>query len=467
VRKTKIIATLGPATESEDMLRQLILAGVNVFRLNMSHARHDWVKRTVSAIRSLSDSLHITVAILMDTQGPAIRTGDLPEKIDLKKGDFFTFLPTGTKPSAPNEVDTNYADLIDDLSVGYLVKVDNGVIEMIVREKGKKGLRCEVLTPGLMGNRRHINLPGVKVKLPALTEKDLADVAVGVECDVDFVALSFVREAEDIVLLRKTLDAKGGHRIKVIAKIEDQFAVRNVARIIEVADGIMVARGDLGVECPFEELPIIQRRIVKKCVATRKPVIVATHILESMIVNPVPTRAEITDASNAVFEGADAFMLSGETTIGKYPLRCVDVLDRVARRIERSGNVGYHEDIRVDDPRDQVVSSAVFLANTSVADGLLVLSPKGRMAKLCAALRPRHSPIFAVTDDIQVARQMAFHHALYPVLMDLDEDSHATLLKAQELVLQRGWIQPGAKLVVLSDEHQEGENCWNLQLREV
>jgi pyruvate kinase len=467
VRKTKIIATLGPATESEDMLRQMILAGVNVFRLNMSHARHDWVREVVVTIRELSDELLMPVAILMDTQGPAIRTGDLPEKIDLKKGDFFTFLPTGAKPSGPNEVETNYADLIDDLDVGYLVKVDNGVIEMIVREKSAKGLRCEVLTPGLMGNRRHINLPGVKVKLPALTDKDLADVAVGVECDVDYLALSFVREAEDITLLRRTLDAKGGGRIRIIAKIEDQFAVRNVARIIEVADGTMVARGDLGVECPFEELPIIQRRIVKKCVATRKPVIVATHILESMIHNPVPTRAEITDASNAVFEGADAIMLSGETTVGKYPLRCVDVLDRVAQRIERSGNVGYHADIRLEGPREQMLAAAVHLADSARADGMLILSPKGRMAQFCSALRPRVSPIFAVTDDVQVARQLAFHHSVYPLVLESAEDSHETLVRAEETVLGRGWIRRGAKLVVLSDEHLEGENCWNLQLREV
>lgn len=339
-RKTKIIATLGPATSEPEMIKKLMDAGVNVFRFNMSHAPHEWVHKTAKTIRQFSAELSNPVAILLDTQGPAIRTGDLPAKLDLKPGDVFTFTVRGEKSEETNSVDVNYDDLINDIQVGDTVLVDNGVIQMKVLSKESHKLKCEVLTPGVLGSRKHINLPGVKVNLPALTEKDLRDVACGVEAQVDWIALSFVREGRDIQILRELLKSKNASHIKIVAKIEDQLAVKNLNEIVEAADAVMVARGDLGIECPFEELPIIQRRIVKRCLQRGKAVIVATHMLESMIVNPIPTRAEITDASNAVFEEADCIMLSGETTVGKYPVQCVDVLNKVACRIERSGNAG-------------------------------------------------------------------------------------------------------------------------------
>src|SRR5205085_7924745 len=263
----------------------------------------------------------------------------------------------------------------------------------------------EVLTEGSLGSRRHINLPGVKVSLPALTAKDILDVKLGLELQVDFIALSFVRQARDLAQLR-ALFPDSGSRPLVIAKIEDQEAVRNLQEIVHAADGVMVARGDLGIEVPYEELPIIQRRIVKTCLHLGRPVIVATHMLESMIESPMPTRAEVTDVANAVFEQADAIMLSGETTVGKYPLKCIEVFDRIARRIERSGGANYSEHAHLTSPRQKLVKSAVIMANELKADALLVFTRRGHMARFTGWMRPRYSRIFALCENKDVAESL-------------------------------------------------------------
>ena len=316
MRKTKIIATLGPATDSPEIIGQLIDAGVNIARLNMSHAPHDWVRRVVGDIRAAATERHLSVGIMMDTQGPAIRTGDLPASLDLKPGQKFTLTVRGERSEELHSVDVNYENFVKDIDIGDVVLLDNGAIQMKVLAKSGNKVECEVLTEGTLGSRRHINLPGVRVSLPALTAKDLADVEVGLELGVDYIALSFVREAKDIQQLKAIIES-APHRPLIIAKIEDQQAVKNLNEIINEADAIMVARGDLGIEVPYEELPIIQRKIVKTCLRVGRPVIVATHMLESMIESPMPTRAEVTDVANAVFEQTDAIMLSGETTVGK------------------------------------------------------------------------------------------------------------------------------------------------------
>ena len=407
MRKTKIIVTLGPATESEAVLRDLIHAGTNVFRLNMSHAPHDWVRIVVPRIRALAAATKQVIGILMDTQGPAIRTGDLSAKLNLKPHDIFEFTVRGAKNEEAYSVDVNYDGLIDDISVGDTVLVDNGVIHMKVLSKSGHHIKCEVLTEGVMGSKRHINLPGVKVNLPPLTEKDLADVELGCELGVDFVALSFCREGSDVQQLREVL-ASHGSSARIVAKIEDQLAVKNLDEIIRAANVIMVARGDLGIECPMEDLPIIQRRIVKRCIRMGRPVIVATHMLESMIVNPIPTRAEVTDVANAVFEQADAFMLSGETTVGKYPIKCVEVLDRVARRIERSGGAGFAEQAFLADDRQKTVHAAVVLANSLPGSRLVVFTRRGIIADFVANQRPSHAPIFAFAPTAAVAAEAEF-----------------------------------------------------------
>ena len=450
MRKTKIIATLGPATDSPEMLGKLIDAGMSIARLNMSHAPHDWVRRVVRDIRAAASARRKSVGILMDTQGPAIRTGDLPAALHLEVGQKFTLTVRGEQSEELHSVDVNYENFINDISVGDVVLVDNGEIHMKVLEKHANKVECEVLTPGKLGSRRHINLPGVRVSLPALTEKDLADLEVGLEAGIDFVALSFVREAKDIQQLRKVV-SQTSHRPLIIAKIEDQLAVKNFDEILRESDGIMVARGDLGIECPYEELPIIQRRIVKTCLNVGRPVIVATHMLESMIENPLPTRAEITDVANAVFEQADAIMLSGETTVGKYPVKCIEVFDRISRRIERSGSANFHERAEITSARQKLVKSAVVLADQLKADAMVVFTIRGNMARHAASFRPRYSPIFAVCEFQGVADSLALNWGVEAFVHPFDHDQpEKTVELALKWLVEQGRLRKGGHIVVVS-----------------
>jgi len=466
MRNTRIIATLGPATETLDTIRQLVDAGTDIFRLNMSHAPHDWVRMVVKHIRQASADAGRVTGILLDTQGPAVRTGDLKTKLDLKVGDILEFTVRRAKSEEAYSVDVNYDGLINDIGVGDTVLVDNGVIHLKVLNKANSRIRCQVLTPGLLGSRRHINLPGVKVNLPPLTEKDLADIELGVEVGVDFFALSFCREAADIEEMRRVV-REHGSEAAVIAKIEDQHAVKYINDIIRASDAIMIARGDLGIECPMEELPIIQRRIIKQCVRIGRPVIVATHMLESMIENPVPTRAEITDVANAVFEQADAIMLSGETSVGKYPAGCVRVLDRVARRIEKSGGAGYAKDALLEEPRKKTVRSAIVLADSLPHSKLVVFTRSGSMAGHVSHLRPGHAPIFAFTPAEDVARRIVLLRGCQPIAMAFALRPDHTVIDAEKYLLDRGLIVKGDELVVISDMADSSARFDSIQLRKV
>jgi len=463
MRKTKIICTLGPASESADVLHAMITAGANIFRLNMSHAPHDWVRVIVPRIRAIAKELGVMVGILMDTQGPAIRTGDLPTKLDLKVGDAFEFTVRGTASEESYSVGVNYDGLIDDISIGDTVLVDNGNIHMKVLGKKGNRIRCEVLTSGVMGSRRHINLPGVKVNLPPLTEKDLADVAVGAETHVDYVALSFCREPGDVDALRKVLREHDSNA-RIVAKIEDQLAVKNLDGIIQRTDIVMVARGDLGVECPMEDLPIIQRRIVKRCLIKGIPVIVATHMLESMIANPVPTRAEITDVANAVFEQADAIMLSGETTTGKYPVKCVEVMDKVAQRIERSGGAGFSNEAILQSDRQKTVRSAVSLANSLPDSKIVIFTRRGTMADYVSNLRP-HSPIYAFSPTYEVCRKLVINWGTSPRYLAFDPNPNRTIGSAINTLVDEGLAKHGDHLVIVSDMLAGEERFDTIQVR--
>src|SRR6266404_4385960 len=441
MRKTKIICTLGPATEKSETLRQMMHEGADVFRLNMSHAEHPWVREVVPRIRKIAAEVQRPVAILFDTQGPAIRTGQLKANLKLRPGDILEFTVRGAKSEEEYSVDVNYDGLINDISVGDTVLVDNGVIRLLVLEKKKNRIRCKVLTRGTLGSRRHINLPGVRVNLPPLTQKDRDDVALGAELNVDFVALSFVRQRSDLEELRELLTQKGS-KAQVMAKIEDQSAVRLIHEIIASADAIMVARGDLGIECPIEELPIIQRKIVKLCARLGKPVVVATHMLESMIHNPLPTRAEITDVANAVFEQADAVMLSGETSIGDYPVECVRILNRVALRIERSGGAGYAKDAVLEDVRQKTVASAVVLANSLPRARIIVFTRHGTMARNTSNLRPERATVFAFTPSEEVRRQLSICWGVYPIRIDFSDDPNVTIDVAEKYLRDAGLTSP-------------------------
>ena len=467
MRKTKIVATLGPATESPEMIERLIAAGVNIFRLNMSHGAHDWVRQVVSNIRAAAEKSGFPVGILMDTQGPAIRTGDLPAALDLHPGQKFTLTVRGEQSEELHSVDVNYDNLINDISVGDTVLVDNGEIEMKVLAKHENKIECEVLTRGTLKSRRHINLPGVKVNLPALTAKDLSDIQLGLGLRVEFIALSFVREAKDIRQLRAVVE-NAPYTPLLVAKIEDQQAVRNLAEIIQEADAIMVARGDLGIECPYEELPIIQRRVVKACLRVGKPVIVATHMLESMIDNPMPTRAEITDVANAVFEQSDAIMLSGETTVGKYPVKCIEVFDRISRRIEKSGGANYQEAASLETARQKLLKSAVVMANEMKAAGLLVFTLHGSMARYAAWMRPHYSTIFAVVRTQELANMLMLNWGVYPIVLPFtQQDSEDRIVEAIRLLVSQQRLAKGDHLVIVSSIAAGEEHVDAIQMRTI
>jgi len=466
MRKTKIICTLGPASDSDVVIGDLILAGTNIFRLNMSHARHDWVRDVVKRIRRIAAGLQANCGILLDTQGPAIRTGDLSAKLNLKPGDIFEFTVRGAKSEEQFSVDVNYDGLVDDIHVGDVVLVDNGVIHMKVLEKNANRVKCQLLTEGDLGSRRHINLPGVKVNLPPLTAKDLEDIELGVEVGVDFVALSFCREASDILELKRVLRSLGSNA-RTVAKIEDQNAVRYIKDIVRAADSIMVARGDLGIECKMEELPIIQRRIIKECIQFGRPVIVATHMLESMITNPIPTRAEITDVANAVFEQADAVMLSGETAQGKYPVECVKVLDRVARRIALSGGAGYANDAILATQRQKTIRSAVMLANSIEDAKLVVFTRTGEMADQTSHLRPERAPIFVFTSTQEAVHHQTMNWNSHAFQLDFTTDAEETFAEAEKFLIQQKLVASGEKLIVLRELIEGEERFESIQIRTV
>lgn len=464
-RYTKIIATIGPATEGEETLRDLVDAGLDVLRLNMAHGSGDWVMATVDRIRRVSAAAERQVAVMMDVKGPEIRTGVVDEAIDLQAGDSFE-LYTSARRNGMRGVDVNYPGFPNDVVVGGTVLLDSGLIRLEVLDKTDTSVQCRVLTPGKLGSRRHINLPGVHVNLPSLTEKDERDVRVGVAAGCDFFALSFVRGADDLRKLRALLDSLGS-RARIIAKIEDQSGLRNLEAIIVEADAVMVARGDLGIEIEYQTLPIVQRRIVDLCLERGKPVIIATQLLESMVSSPMPTRAEISDVSTAVRERADAVMLSGETTTGNYPLECVEVLKNIARSIEPTETRRVNDDISLDGPKTKMLRSAATLAQDLERSGIVVFTRSGFLAYTLAAIRPVGVPIYAFTDDEAVFRQMLLPWGVEPFLMPFSDDPEATIIDALAYLKRQEWCAEGNWLVVITNVLAHDTVIDSLQLRQV
>jgi pyruvate kinase len=461
-RHTKIIATVGPSTETPEKLRQLIDSGVDVIRLNMAHGSDDWVTSTVQRIREVSRQTQRHVAVMMDVKGPEIRTGAINEPFDLKAGEIFEFHTT--PPAAGlRAVHVNYPGLPHDVKVGAIVLVDSGLIRMEVLQTDETLVRCKVLTPGKLGSRRHINLPGVDVNLPSLTEKDEKDIRVGVAAGIDFVAMSFVRRADDVIVLRTLLEHLGS-KSRIIAKIEDQGGLRNLEGIVKAADAIMVARGDLGIEIDYNTLPLVQTRIVELCLSEGKPVIIATHLLESMINAPMPTRAEISDISTAVRERADAVMLSGETTTGLYPLECVDVMKNIVITIEPTEKRKLNEVIKLLEPKAKMLRSAAVLAQELGHSGIVVFTRSGFLAYTLAALRPVGVPIYAFTDDEALFRQLLLPWGVEPFLMPFCQDPEETILNAMEYLKRRQWCDKGTWLVVITNALAHDKTIDTIQL---
>jgi pyruvate kinase len=464
-RHTKIVATIGPSTESSERLTQLISAGVDVIRLNMAHGSGEWVISVVKRIREVSKEIQRHVAVMMDVKGPEIRTGTVTTPIELNPGETFEFYTT--KPSeGVRGIDVNYPGLPADVGIGATLLLDSGLIRMEVIDKDETHVRCRVITPGKLGSRRHINLPGVEVNLPSLTEKDAKDVQSGVEAGIDFVALSFCRRSEDILVLRTLLDHLGS-KAKIIAKIEDQCGVRNLEDIVRMSDAVMVARGDLGIEIDYHTLPLVQTRIVEVCLTEGKPVIIATHLLESMISAPMPTRAEISDISTAVRERADAVMLSGETTTGQYPLECVDVMKNIVNTIEPTEKRGLNEVIRLSEPKAKMLRSAAVLAQEMGNTGIVVFTRSGFLAYTLAALRAVSVPIYAFTDDEVLFRQLLLPWGVEPFLMPFNADPEQTILDAMEYLKRRKWCDKGSWLVVITNALAHEKVIDTMQLRQV
>lgn len=425
MRKTKIICTIGPASRSEDMMRRLLLAGMNVARMNFSHGSHEEHKENIDRFRRVRDGLGIPAAVLLDTKGPEIRTGTFRNgEAVLQDGQEFT-LTTKDVEGTGEISSVTYKDLAKDLNAGDTVLINDGMIMLRVKNTTDTDLVCEVVHGGKISDHKGINVPNVDISMEYLSDQDKSDLLFGIEQDVDYVAASFVRSADDARAIRAFLDDNGGERIKLIAKIESTQGVANFEDILQLVDGIMVARGDMGVEVPFELLPGIQKRFIRRCVQQGKIVITATQMLESMITSPVPTRAEINDVANAVFDGTSAVMLSGESAAGKYPEEAVAAMARIAEQAEEDARtVTSREKWLAMDSRDitnAVGHAACTLAEDISAKAILAITSSGYTANKISKFRPE-LPIIGCTPDEKVYHQMALFWGVEPLMANYREE---------------------------------------------
>ena len=405
-KRTKIICTIGPATESYSSIRELYKAGMNVARLNMSHSDHRKAKKVIGWIKKLNEKVKNPVGILLDTQGPEIRTGDTSEIVDLEPGQLVSFTIRDEVDVETTSIRVHYDELIQSVDEGTLISLDNGLLNFKVLNKSKNQLECQVLDGGKLGSKRHVNLPGIRINLPSVTEKDKKDIAFGLKEDVDFIALSFVRDASDISDLKKVIKNRL-KKVKIISKIEDREGLSNIEEICEASDGVMVARGDLGIETDLSNLPNIQRKIMSNCARYGVRSIVATHLLESMIENPTPTRAEVTDVANAIYEGADAVMLSGETTIGKYPIESVDFIHRIAKQTEKYRTLGYEDKLVIDTDWQHLGVAAKNIAESINADGIIAITRSGQTAEIVSNAKPFLIPIYAFSNNKKTIKHLS------------------------------------------------------------
>ena len=405
-KRTKIICTIGPATESYSSIRELYKAGMNVARLNMSHSDHRKAKKVIGWIKKLNEKVKNPVGILLDTQGPEIRTGDTSEIVDLEPGQLVSFTIRDEVDVETTSIRVHYDELIQSVDEGTLISLDNGLLNFKVLNKSKNQLECQVLDGGKLGSKRHVNLPGIRINLPSVTEKDKKDIAFGLKEDVDFIALSFVRDASDISDLKKVIKNRS-KKVKIISKIEDREGLSNIEEICEASDGVMVARGDLGIETDLSNLPNIQRKIMSNCARYGVRSIVATHLLESMIENPTPTRAEVTDVANAIYEGADAVMLSGETTIGKHPIESVDFIHRIAKQTEKYRTLGYEDKLVIDTDWQHLGVAAKNIAESINADGIIAITRSGQTAEIVSNAKPFLIPIYAFSNNKKTIKHLS------------------------------------------------------------
>lgn len=454
LRKTKIVGTIGPASQSEEVLTKLMNAGLNVTRINFSHGGYEENGEKIETIKKVRSALNRPVALLLDTKGPEIRTGVLEtgnEKVTIEEGQEFTFvnddiIGNNTKTSI------SYKELYKDVKVGGTLLVDDGALEFEITEIKGKDIVCKALNTGRLGSRKTMNVPGVKVDLPALTQKDIDDITEGIKRGFDYIAASFVRKASDVIALRNLLDSNGGERVKIISKIENQEGIDNFEEILELSDGIMVARGDMGVEIPMEQVPIVQKRFIKRCNQVGKPVITATQMLESMTSNPRPTRAEVSDVANAVYDTTGAIMLSGECAMGKYPVECVQAMSKISKAIEADTNYWkrFNKNATSADFNDiesHVAYTTCVTAQNMKAAGIVAYTHKGDSVRKLAGFGAG-CPIFAITDDEKTFNQLSVSFNVVPVLVMGEKTIEDTICKGIEKIKADELVEAGDVLVI-------------------
>ena len=446
-RKTKIICTLGPAVDEQAMLERLIKAGMNVARFNFSHGDYEEQGSRIETFKKAREAVGLPVAMLLDTKGPEIRIGKFATgEANLKAGDTFTLLNEDIDGD-DTKVSVTYKNLYNEVSIGTRILINDGLIEVIVEKIDGKDVVCKVVNGGRLTNRKSINIPNSKIKLPSMTEKDKSDIIFGIKNGFDYIAASFIRKAEDVKNIRKVLEENGGEYIKIISKIENREGIDNFDEILEASDGIMVARGDLGVEIPMEEVPIRQKEFIQKCGKTGKIVVTATQMLESMVNNPRPTRAEVSDVANAIYDQTSAIMLSAESAAGKYPIECVKTMDTIARAIENS--IKYWKRFKNKEfpilGRDYEFNlnySTCMTAMNLDTKAIFAYTDTGRTAMNLAGFMPK-CPIYAITSNEEVSKQLALVCNVNPILVEkkdnIDDMIHAGVEKAKEVgILKKG-----------------------------
>jgi len=466
VKSTKIVCTIGPRSQDEEVLLKLVEAGMDVARMNMSHGSYDFHKTTIDNIRKVSIKTGKFIGILLDLQGPKIRTGKQSKDIiELKKG-FDLKLTTEDIVGNWKMLSINYEPLPEEAKPGEKILLDDGNIELKIKSIEKRIITCEVMNGGMIRSFRGINLPDTPLSTPALTGKDLEDLDFGLAHDVDFVALSFVRQAEDIICLRNEIEAKGKSAF-IISKIEKPEAIINIDRIIEESDGIMVARGDLGAETSAQDVPVLQKQIIHKCNVAHKPVITATQMMESMISKPKPTRAEANDVANAIFDGTDAVMLSGETAMGEYPVETVTVMSNIAERIEKEINYFeitekiYDLSSKTEDDADALCYSACTLCNTLSPKFMVAFSRSGRTIEALSKYRPSKQ-ILGMSPDERVLRRLTVFRGVYGIKIEMANSNDELFDNTDKILNSRGFCSQGDKVVAVSSMPLTGVNRTNM-----
>ena len=451
MRKTKLVCTIGPASENEEILSQIIEAGMNASRHNFSHGDHEEHAGRINKVKALAKKYNKQIAIMLDTKGPEIRTGKFePSKVELKAGTEFTVYAGGDVVGDTTKCSVTYAGLANDVKPGDTILIDDGLVGLEVTGIEGNAVKCVVKNTGLVGTHKGVNVPGVSIKLPALTEKDTSDLIFGCEIGVNIVAASFIRKAEDVKAIREILNAHGGKDIQIFSKIENQEGVDNIDSILKESEGIMVARGDLGVEIPIEKVPAVQKMIIEKCNAAGKPVITATQMLDSMIRNPRPTRAEVSDVANAILDGTDAIMLSGESANGSWPVEAVKTMVTIAEEAEKQ--LDY--ELAVSSAKKHVPAIAGVIsraacnaANELKATAIVSSTQTGATAMRISQCRPS-CPIVAATADETVAKKLALCFGVYPIVGEREESTDAMIDSSIAIAKENGFVKSGDTVVV-------------------